>query len=232
MVTATAVPTTDQLNGMLQQQTPALISANVIAQQFGVEPQQLIDYCATHGVFVAPVYSGGEYMVDFNNINEEFVRDFTTSLVVTTLEPQVQARVQAIASLRNGAVAATDTEDTDEDPSDVPTTPLQEWKLAKVGKTLRETIANLLTKNDPAGDKGFLQSLSNKDEAGVKLVDDLIKEHYKSSPQARGRFYGELKKYMSQTEANANSTQPATDTEVPAETPKRQPRKKRTEQAA
>lgn len=213
---------TEELNGMLQQQTPALISANVIAQQFGVESQALIDYCTAQGIFVAPIYNGGEYMLDFNNINEGFVRDFTGSLVAKSLEPQVQERLQAIASLRAAPTESATSTDT----------PLanKPWRVGKRGTSMRETVVNLIAHNDPSGEKGFLDSLRNQDDRATALVEKVIKTHYKSSTRSKNSLLKEIQSYLGEIEGNAT----APTTEAPTETKPttKRPRKTKAETAA
>lgn len=223
MANAVATPTksAEELNGLLERQTPTLISVGTIAQQLQAEPQSIVDFCQSRGIFLAPVYDGGEMMMDFNVVDEGFIRDFAVANLSRTLEPVVQQGVQAIASLRGQT-----TTDTPVTPVETPPTPVEgtttaratTWKLAEKGKTMRETVVNLIAKNDPSGEKGFIQCLQSKDASAENLVKKVVDKHYGKKEASKANLWKAIAAYL--TEMNGT-----TEETPPTQTKTRRPRK-------
>lgn len=226
-MTAATIATqqTADLNGMLTA-TPSLISVNVIAQQLQSEPQMVLEFCQAHGVFTAPIYNGGEYMVDFNSINESFVRDFKVFTLSKSLEPAIQESVAAIASLRNNTAAAVCTP-TDTAPTET-TTSGRTWKLAQKGKNMRETVINLIAKNDPSGTKGFIESLRSRDESATALIQKISEKTYEGKKGVTTRLWNAVDAYLTELNTSGGGDTGNTE-EKPARAPRTNaPRRKKT----
>lgn len=225
---------------MLSAPTPALISVNTLASQLQAQPEAVIAFCQTRGIFTAPLYNGGEHMMDFSAVNENFIRDFAVTNLSQTLEPIVQQGMQAIASLRDGMPApmTTTTEPTQtESPTETTEVPKKQakgkaWKLGKKGNTVRETVINLINQNDPGGDKGFLESLRAQDERAIALQTKVVEKLYNNSARSKTTLSKEIANYLAELDNAGVSTTATPAAEAPAQTKKTRPRQPKKQPAA
>jgi hypothetical protein len=224
MSTATATPTatTDELNGLLEKQTPSLISVGIIAKQLKAESEAILDFCKTKGYFVAPLYDGGEYMIDFNAITPDFIRDFTYATMAKSLEPKVQEGVEAIASLRNTATTTetpaadtpitTEATEVEEAPDIQPTSQAETtssgWKLGKKGKGQEETINNLISANDPDGSRNFIQALRKRTQGTGDLMERLAQTYYKGGDKTLANLWKVTDSILAKIAAAAETENP------------------------